>query len=97
MRVIPPPSTSITFESSMGAAESIAEVMARRMAVYLGPHTARVAVKTFALKALGRGPDSLTKEDVPAMLKALRPMLRTLVGHSTCEVVLGQMERDLAR
>jgi hypothetical protein len=80
----------------MGAAESIADVMARRMAVYLGPHTARVAVKTFALKALSRGPETLTKEDVPAMTKALRPMLRTLVGKATCEVILQQMERDLA-
>lgn len=79
----------------MRTARPIAEIVADRMAVYLGPHTARVAVKTFSVKALGRGPETLTKADIPALAKALRPMLRTLVGRSTCEVILEQIDRDL--
>jgi hypothetical protein len=73
----------------------VAETIAARMAVYLGPHTARIAVKTFSQRALGRGPDSLELPDVPELLAALRPMLRTLVGHSQCEIVLQRIEREL--
>ncbi|HEU4532484.1 MAG TPA: hypothetical protein VFS00_00155, partial [Polyangiaceae bacterium] len=65
------------------------------MAVYLGPHTARVAVKTFSQRALGRGPETLTARDVPAVTKALRPMLRTLVGRVTCDVIIEQVNRCL--
>jgi hypothetical protein len=52
-------------------------------------------VKTFSQRALGRGPDSLELPDVPELLAALRPMLRTLVGHSQCEIVLQRIEREL--
>ena len=79
----------------MRTSRAIAEVMAEHMAVYLGPYTARVAVKTFAQKALGRGPETLRLDDVPAVSRALRPMLRTLVGRTTCEVILEQISRDL--
>jgi hypothetical protein len=47
-----------------------------------------VAVKTFAARALGRGPETLTVHDVPAMNEALRPMLRTLLGRQRCEIVI---------
>ena len=70
---------------------AIAERIAERLANYLGPHTARVAVKTFTLKALGRGPDTLTLADVPRLQDALRPMLRTFVGRVQCEVVIEQI------
>jgi hypothetical protein len=73
----------------------VAEAIAARMAIYLGPHTARVAVKTFSQRALGRGPDSLVLGDVPQLLTALRPMLRTLVGRAQCEVVLDRIQREL--
>ena len=73
----------------------VAEKVAGRIAVYVGPHTARVAVKTFSLRKLGRGPESLELEDIPALLAALRPMLRTLIGQSQCEVALSRIEREL--
>jgi hypothetical protein len=73
----------------------VAEKIAGRIAVYVGPHTARVAVKTFALRKLGRRPENLELEDVPALLAALRPMLRTLIGHSQCELALKRIEREL--
>ncbi len=74
----------------------IADRIAARLSRYLGPHTARVAVKTFSNKALGRGPETLTVEDLPALQAALRPMLRTFVGRAQCEVVLQQMTRELS-
>ena len=63
--------------------------------MYLGPHTGRVAVKTFAQKALGRGPETLTRTDVPALEQALRPMLRTLLGGARAELVLAEIRREL--
>lgn len=74
-----------------GQSSKLAEMIATRLAVYLGPHTARVAVKTFSLKALGRGPETLTPADVPKLNAALRPMLRTFVGRAQCEIVLEQI------
>jgi len=79
--------------SDPGAA-TVAERIGSQLARYLGPHTARVAVKTFAQRGLGRGPETLTVADVPAMSQALRPMLRTLVGKQRAEVVLQQILRE---
>ena len=52
-------------------------------------------MKTFSVKALGRGPETLTLRDVPALQQALRPMLRTFVGRAQCEIVLEQIAREL--
>ena len=79
----------------MQGGRQIAEVVESRLATYLGPHTARVAVKTFSMRALGRGPETLTHADVPELVKALRPMLRTMVGKVKCEAILTQLEREL--
>lgn len=76
-------------------ARSIAEVLAQEMATYVGPHTARVAVKTFSLKALGRGPETLTTADVPALTQALRPMLRTLAGRLMSDAIVEQIHKVL--
>jgi hypothetical protein len=73
----------------------IADKIAARLTTYVGPHTARVAVKTFTMKAVGRGPETLTLRDWPALEAALRPMLRTFVGRAQCEVVLKQMAREI--
>ena len=73
---------------------TVADRIAQRLGRYLGPHTARVAVKTFAARGLGRGPETLTLSDVPAMTQALRPMLRTLVGKQRCEIVVQQILGD---
>ncbi|HEY8088328.1 MAG TPA: hypothetical protein VIF09_10800 [Polyangiaceae bacterium] len=67
---------------------TVADRIGGRLARYLGPHTGRVAVKTFAMRGLGRGPETLTVADVPAMTQALRPMLRTLLGKQRCEIVV---------
>jgi eukaryotic-like serine/threonine-protein kinase len=74
----------------------VAETIARRLAAYLGPHTAKVAVKTFSHRAVGRGPETLTLADVPKLQVALRPMLRTFIGRAQCEQVLEQIARELS-
>lgn len=75
--------------------KSVADCIAGRLAVYLGPHTGRVAVKTFAQKALGRGPETITPSDFPTLEQALRPMLRTLLGGARAELVLAEIRREL--
>jgi hypothetical protein len=80
---------------SVAPGNELAERIATRLAIYLGPHTGRVAVRTFAHKALGRGPETLTLADVPSLQKALRPMLRTFVGRVQCEIVLEQISKEL--
>jgi hypothetical protein len=71
----------------------LAEGMERRLSYYIGPFTARAAVKTFCQRALGRGPETLTHEDLPRVNEALRPMLRTLLGGEQAEVVLERIRR----
>ena len=75
--------------------DEIAERIAARLAVHLGAHTSKIAVKTFSIQALGRGPETLTVADVPVLQQALRPMLRTLIGRAKCEIVLEQMSKEL--
>jgi serine/threonine protein kinase len=74
---------------------AIADIIARNLAAYLGAHTAKVAVRTFSMRALGRGPETLSAADLPALVTALRPMLRTFIGRAQCEWVLSQMLREL--
>lgn len=76
---------------------AIADKIAEKLSVYLGAHTARVAVKTFSLKALGRGPETLTRADIPPLIAALRPMLRTFVGRAHAETVLAQIQEEIGR
>jgi hypothetical protein len=68
------------------------EVIRDRLAVYLGPHTARNAVKTFFG---GSEADTLDAVRAASMLGALRPMLKTLVGSSQCERILSQLTLEL--
>jgi hypothetical protein len=77
------------------SAKTIAERIADRLAIYLGPHTGRVAVKTFSMKALGRGPETLEVADFAKLEQALRPMLRTLLGSARAELVIADIRREL--
>jgi hypothetical protein len=74
---------------------SIAEQIAERLVPYLGPHNAKTAVKTFARRVFGRTPETLTAEDLPALLEGMRPMLRTLVGEDSAEAVINAIKREV--
>jgi hypothetical protein len=71
-----------------------AEIIADGLAGYLGPHMARNAVKTFATKALGRPPEMLVRADVEPLLRALKPMLRTLLGAQQTEAVIAHLTKE---
>lgn len=73
-------------------ANDLAEEIVGALAVYVGRHTASVAVKTFSKEALGRGPETLGRVDVPKLLDAIRPMLAAFVGRAQAQIVLEQIQ-----
>ena len=73
---------------------SVQEIILARLSMFLGPNTARVALKTFAART-GRTPDALTRADVPAVLAALLPMLRTLIGRERADGLVRQLDQEI--
>jgi len=65
-----------------------AEVIAEALSEHLGPSTARTAVRIFSTRTLGIAPEELSSADVPRLLEALRPMLRTLLGPAPADDLL---------
>ncbi len=57
----------------------------RRLAVYVGPHTARLSLKTFAKKQFGMEPAELSPGKLPELVKSLRPLLRSMLGEADGE------------
>ena len=70
--------------------------MADQLAPYLGAFNAKVAVRTFAQRELKLAPEAVTLEHLPALLEALRPMLNTLVGRSSTDVLLEEIRRGVS-
>ena len=56
----------------------------------------RVAVKTFAQRALKLTPAGVKVEHVPALLDALRPTLYTLVGAAPTDALLERIRNEVA-
>jgi hypothetical protein len=73
---------------------TIGERIEARLAPLLGPNMARSATRTFCQRALRIEPEALTAADVPALLAALRPALRTLLGAPTAERLLEEIHRE---
>jgi hypothetical protein len=71
------------------------EVLRDRLAVYLGPHTARSALRTFADKTLTKAPEEMSAAEARRLVEALRPMLKTLVGAAQCERIVSQLAIEL--
>jgi hypothetical protein len=72
---------------------TIASQVAEHLSPYLGPFNAGVAVKTFSQRALKQAADTLTVDQLPALLEALRPMLHTMVGSVSAEALLNDIQR----
>jgi hypothetical protein len=72
----------------------IAEIVTRKLSAHLGPHVARVAVRTFAEKMFARKPEEITAAELPALFEAMRPMLAVMIGRHPSEVVLGEIARE---
>jgi hypothetical protein len=75
---------------------SPADVIREQLADYLGPFAAANAVKLYAQRALSIDPQHLTATQVPRLLQALSPTLRTLMGKETADRVIAELQRELA-
>lgn len=78
----------------MSDSRSIADFVAARIAVHLGPNVARMAVKAFAQKAVNRKPEELTLTDLPRLIESMRPMLTVMIGREPGEVVLADIAKE---
>ena len=76
--------------------ERPADIIRERLSSYLGPFSSANALKLFAKQALSTDPDSVTREQVPALLDALGPMLRTLLGRAGADKLLQEIRQELA-
>ena len=72
------------------------EVLQSRLAIYLGPHTARNAVKLCSARMFQRTPDELGTEEVRRMVESFRPILKTLLGGEHCDKILSQVALELS-
>lgn len=77
------------------ATKRSADVVREQLTPYLGTFTAKNAVQMGA-KQLGTDAEHLTPENVPALLDALGPMMRTLLGKPTADKVAEQIRKELA-
>lgn len=75
---------------------SPAEIVRARLSQYLGPFTAKNAVQMVAKQTTGSDADAVTRAQVPALIDALGPTLRTLLGKATAEKVASDIKRELA-
>lgn len=78
-----------------GPDRSIRSQVEAHLAVYLGPHTAQTAVKTFSLSKLGVAPDALSPIHLGPLCDALRPMLRTLLGAEKTTSILERILKEV--
>jgi hypothetical protein len=77
------------------APRSPSDVIAAALAVYVGPETARSAVRTFADRVLGRRADQVTAAEAPRLVESFRPMLRTLLGEGPAEHLIRELTETL--
>jgi hypothetical protein len=70
------------------------QLLALKLERFLGPHTAKNALKVFAQKALQKPPADLVPADLEPLLTALRPMLRTLIGARESEQLLDEIRKE---
>ena len=73
-----------------------ADVVRAKLSQYLGPFTAKNAVQMVAKQQVGTDADSVTRAQVPALIDALGPTLRTLLGKEKAELVVQDIRKELA-
>jgi hypothetical protein len=68
-------------------------VMTEELGRWLGPLTARAAVRLAAIRTLNVSAERVTPADVPKVLESLRPMLDTLLGGEHAARVIDDVAR----
>lgn len=72
---------------------NIADIIQQHIAVHLGPHTAKMAVKMAAGKSVGLAPDAVQRGDVAKVIEELHPMLNVLIGRDRAQQTLDEITR----
>jgi hypothetical protein len=62
----------------------------------VGQHTARIAVRTFANKALGCAPEQMRPEQAPTLVLAMRPLLRSMLGNAAAEQLVAALIKEMS-
>jgi hypothetical protein len=73
--------------------EPIADSVIAKLSVHLGPHVAKMAVRSFAKKAGIAGQEQLTAAHLPGLIADIRPMLNVMIGKGPSESVVADIER----
>ncbi|MCI0571065.1 MAG: hypothetical protein L0Y66_09945 [Myxococcaceae bacterium] len=79
------------------ASGAVHETVEKHLEPLLGDFTAKMSVRTAALRALQRPPEQVTLTDAPALLEGLRPILNTFVGVERARSVLDELSRKVGR
>lgn len=75
--------------------ETIADLVISKLAVHLGPHAARIALKSFARKAGVGGHEQLTAVHLPGLLAEIRPMLNVMIGKGPSDAIVADIEKAI--
>ena len=70
----------------------IADAVIARLSAHLGPHVAKMAIRSFAKKADVRH-EQITAAHVPRLIQEIRPMLTVMIGKGPSEAVVAEIER----
>jgi hypothetical protein len=68
----------------------------QRLDEYLGQHTTRIALRTFARKSLGCAPEDMRPEQAPTLVLALRPLLRSMLGNAAAEQLVETLIKEMS-
>ena len=71
----------------------IADAVISKLAIHLGPHVAKMALKSFAKKVGIASHEQLTVAHLPGLLADIRPMLNVMIGKGPSEVVVADIAR----
>ena len=71
------------------------EQLQRRLAQYVGPHTARISLRTFANKHFNAEPADLPPSALPDLIRSLRPLLRSMLGEADSDRLLRLLLAEL--
>lgn len=74
----------------------ISDRVVTALAPFLGPHTARNAVRLFAQRSLGLRPEQVTLVEAGRLVEALGPMLRTLVGEEPARELVERLRAKVS-
>ena len=73
----------------------ISDAIIAKLSIHLGPHVAKMAVRSFAKKVDLPG-ERLTAAHVPGLIQEIRPMLNVMIGKGPSEAVVADIERAAA-